>query len=475
MIKPVFQTLLLFILTGIASPVYAGVRLPAIVSDHMVLQQNSMAKIWGWCDESKITVKVSWEPGKKYQAAVIGGKWLVPVNTPAAGGPYEITIFSPAETIRLHDILIGEVWLCSGQSNMQMSFRGYDSQPVYGSNDVVANSANAGIRLFTVKRKTSPLPLDDCEGQWVLSNPATVIGFSAVAYVYGKYLQDVLKIPVGLIHSSWGGSPAEAWTDGKTLQEFPEIDLSERTPANRLHKTPSYLYNAMIHPLIHFGIRGAIWYQGEDNRANPSLYRQLFPAMIKNWRDLWQQGDFPFYFVQIAPYKYDATVNTAYLREAQLETMRSVANTGMAVTIDIGEYATIHPGEKITVGKRLAYWALAKTYGMEGIAFSGPVYKTMEVKENKAILRFEYADNGFTTLGKPLDGFMVAGSDKHFYPAVAIIKGKTVEVSCDSVQQPVAVRYGWSNFSVGTLYNNAALPASSFRTDDWGDGLNVQK
>jgi sialate O-acetylesterase len=465
--KYAFKIFWLCFLAPVTTSVYADIQLPAIVSDHMVLQQNSTVKIWGWSDESSITVTVSWEPEKEYRAAVIQGKWLVSVDTPGAGGPYRITIASVAQTITLDDILLGEVWLCSGQSNMQMSFRGYDSQPVYGSNDMVANSADADIRLFTVTRKTGPQPERDCKGTWALAHPATVIGFSAVAYAYGKYLHDVLHVPVGLIHSSWGGSPAEAWMDAETLKKFPEVDLSERTPANRIHKTPAYLFNAMIYPIINFGIRGAIWYQGEENRTNPALYRRLFPAMIENWRALWQQGDFPFYFVQIAPYKYNDKVNTAYLREAQLEAMHTVNNTGMAVTMDVGEYETIHPGEKITVGKRLAYWALAKTYQLDGIAFSGPVYKTMEVKESKAVLRFDYADNGFTTLGNPLNGFTVAGSDRRFYPAAAVIKGKTLEVTCDSVPQPVAVRYGWDNFIVGTLFNNAGLPASSFRTDDW--------
>jgi sialate O-acetylesterase len=465
--KYVFQILALYVLGSITTSVYAGIQLPAIISDHMVLQRNSTVKIWGWSDESKITVKVGWAPDKEYHATITNGKWLIPVQTPDAGGPYDITIASTAETIVLSDVLLGEVWLCSGQSNMQMSFRGYDSQPVYGSNDVVANSTDSDIRLFTVTRKTSPQPVNDCEGVWKPSHPSSVIDFSAVAYVYGKYLHEVLHVPVGLIHSSWGGSPVEAWMDGETLGNFPEIDLSEQTPANRIHKTPTYLFNAMIYPIIDFGIRGVIWYQGEENRTNPALYRRLFPAMIENWRTLWQQGDFPLYFVQIAPYKYNSKVNTAYLREAQLKTMYALNNTGMAVTMDIGEYETIHPGEKITVAKRLAYWALAKTYQLDGIIYSGPVYKIMEVKGDKTILHFDYADNGFTTLGKPLDGFAVAGSDRRFYPATAVIKGKTIEVTCDSVPQPVAVRYGWENFITGTLFNNAGLPASSFRTDEW--------
>jgi sialate O-acetylesterase len=467
--KYIFQMLILPVLVCITISVYAGIQLPAVISDHMVLQQNSAVKIWGWSDESSITVKVSWAPDKEYPATVTNGKWLIPVQTPGAGGPYDITIASTAETIVLSDVLIGEVWLCSGQSNMQMSFRGYDSQPVYGSNDVVANSTDSDIRLFTVARKTSPQPVNDCEGAWKPALPSSVIDFSAVAYLYGKYLHEVLRVPIGLIHSSWGGSPVEAWMDGETLGNFPEIDLSEQTPANRIHKTPAYLFNAMIYPIIDFGIRGVIWYQGEENRTNPALYRRLFPAMIENWRTLWQQGDFPFYFVQIAPYKYNSKVNTAYLREVQLKTMYAVNNTGMAVTMDIGEYETIHPGEKITVAKRLAYWALAKTYQLDGIIYSGPVYKIMEVKGNKAILHFDYADNGFTTLGKPLDGFVVAGSDRRFYPAMAVIKGKTIEITCDSVSQPVAVRYGWENFTVGTLFNNAGLPASSFRTDEWDE------
>ena len=324
--------------------------------------------------------------------------------------------------------------------------------------------------MFTVKKDRSATPNDDCTGHWSVSNPADVANFSAIAYVFGKYLYDVLGVPIGLIHSTWGGTPAQAWMDRKVLEkDFNEIDLSVLNNKKVSPVYPTVLFNAMINPILGYSMRGVIWYQGEStiNRTKPKQYSRLFPALIHNWRDLWGEGDFPFYFVQIAPYKYDSTNNSAYQREAQLKSMLSTPNTGMAVTLDIGEYDNIHPAEKTLVGKRLAYWALAKTYGVKGIGFCGPVYREMTIKGNEAILTFDYAKNGFSTFGKALDGFTVAGKDKVFYPAKAKIGRNEIDVSCDQVLHPKAVRYCWKNFVVGSLYNTSGLPASSFRTDNW--------
>lgn len=462
--------LLLFLSILLMSNGYtkAAIRFPAVIGDHMVLQQNTEVVLWGWADQGEpISVQATWLPGKNYTAtAAADGKWNVKIPTPAAGGPYEMTFHSFSDRKTIKDVLIGEVWICSGQSNMEMPLKGFTSQPVDGSNDIIAQSDNRQLRLFTVKRNTSWTPLPDCEGNWVLSVPKEAASFSAVAYMYGSYLQKVLKVPVGLIHSSWGGTPAEAWTDRETLEESFK-DIPVRILEKRIHRSPSVLYNAMIHPLIPYTFRGVIWYQGEGNRKAPTQYRSLFPAMIANWRQKWGIGDFPFYFVQIAPYKYDDKKNSAELREAQLQTMLHTPNTGMAVTMDVGEYESIHPKNKTAVAKRLAYWALAKTYGMEGIEYCGPIFKAMQTEDNHAILEFDFAPNGLSSFGKPLDGFTIAGSDRKFYPAAAVIKGKNLIVSSDSVAQPVAVRYGWSNYAEGCLFNNAGLPASSFRTDNW--------
>ena len=447
----------------------ADLKLPAVVGSHLVLQQQSNAAIWGWAKTgATISVQASWI-GKTVKTTVgSDGKWKLNLQTPVAGGPYEIKI-SADTTYILKDVMIGEVWVCSGQSNMQMTFNGDNSQPVVGSNDYIAHGNNNNIRLFTVKRKFSVTTLDDCEGSWSVSNPEDVGNFSAVAYIFGKYIQEVLNVPVGLIHTSWGGTPAESWTDEATLKSgFKEFDLSLlNTPDNVKATSPTVLFNGMINPILNFAIRGAIWYQGESNRTKPEQYAKLFPAMIQNWRERWKQGEFPFYFVQIAPYKYNTIANSAYLREAQLKTMQTVANTGMAVTMDIGEYDCIHPAEKIPVGKRLAYWALAKTYGMDGLSYSGPVFKEMTVKENKATLTFDYAEFGMSSFGKELQGFVVAGDDKQFHPAKAVISGTNLEVWSEEVKNPVAVRYCWENYAAGTLFNTAGLPSSSFRTDDW--------
>ncbi len=458
---------LCILFTG-SSSVGASIRFPSVIGDHMVLQRNATVKLWGWADTGeRISVHTGWNPDAVYTVNPSeDGKWEVSITTPDAGGPYELSFQSANDYKTIQGVLIGEVWLCSGQSNMEMPLKGFASQPVYGSNDIIAQSDNPNIRLFTVQRNTSPNPLDDCEGSWKRSSPKETAGFSAVAYIYGAYLQKILNVPVGLIHSSWGGTPAEAWTDKETLENsFKDIPI--RIIEKNIHRSPTVLYNAMIHPLVPYSIRGVIWYQGEGNRMEPAQYARLFPAMITNWRQKWGFGEFPFYFVQIAPYKYDDKKNSAELREAQLHTLLHTPNTGMAVTMDVGEYGTIHPGNKTAVAKRLAYWALAKTYGMEGIEYCGPIYKSIQIDGTKAIVSFDFALNGLTSLGKPMEGFTVAGNDRKFYPAEAVIKGKNLIVVSDSVAAPVAVRYGWRNFIKGNLYNNAGLPASSFRTDNW--------
>ncbi len=449
----------------------ASLKLPAIISSGMVLQQQKTVMLWGWAKQGQnVVVATSWNRSKYSVKTAADGSWKVSITTPAAGGPYAITIRADT-TLVLSDVLIGEVWMCSGQSNMEMPLKGYASQPVAGSNDYIARSADSQIRLFTVQRKISMRPEEDCSGEWQVAGPGSIAGFSAVAYFYGKYLRDVLQVPIGLVHASWGGTPAQSWISSPAIEEHfrEEIGLFDLRGGTVNQRSPSVLYNGMVHPLVKFVIRGAIWYQGEADRMRPRQYARLFPAMIRDWRDQWGVGDFPFYFVQIAPYRYDSTVNSAFLREVQLRTMQQVPNTGMAVAIDVGDYNSIHPPDKAVIGARLAYWTLAKTYGIDGISFSGPVFRDMKIDENKIRLFFDYAESGFLGLGQELDGFTVAGSDRIFYPEVAQVNRKEncIEIICRNVNEPVAVRYGWGNYIRATLYNTAGLPASSFRTDSW--------
>lgn len=448
----------------------AGLQLPAILSSHMVLQQNETVRIWGWADQGvTVGVKAGWDNHFSYSVASENNTWEVKIKTPSAGGPHNLVI-SADTLIVLTDIMIGEVWICSGQSNMEMPLKGYASQPVLGSNDYILESGKHEIRLFQVGEAASARPESDCAGTWDVSQPSSVADFSAVAYLFGRYLFNALEVPIGLIDVSWDGTPVHSWTEKEVIQKkFKNIDLTVLDKGQISKRSPTALFNGMIHPLVKYAIKGVIWYQGEADRYRPEIYERLFSEMIASWRMHWGSGNIPFYFVQIAPYKYDSSCNAAYLREAQLQTMLKVPKTGMVVTTDIGEYDCIHPAEKETVGKRLAYWALADTYHIQGIKYCGPVFKRMEIKQKKVIIYFDHSENGFTSFGSKLEGFSIASYDKRFYPAEAVINRKenSIEVSSKKVELPVAVRYCWGNFIRGNLYNTAGLPASPFRSDDW--------
>ncbi len=646
---------ILIIMGGLAG---AKVKLPAIFSDSMVLQQKSDVAVWGQADVGeKVYVLGSWMKSVVSTKAGKDGQWQVKIKTPEAGGPYTLTIQGKNKQT-LHEVLIGEVWVCSGQSNMELPLRSADN-----AQEEIKAADFPQIRLFTVQRFSAMTPQEDCVGQWKMCSPDTVGSFSAVGYLFGRELHQKLNVPVGLIHTSWGGTPVEAWTSEKTLKSFkaykpifekmkeaerpvseeiktqneravaewdekvsaidpgtqqnwqdPKLDVSdwknidlpqvwsgtelekvdgivwyrrvtnlpppwmrmdmevylgsiddadtvwfngvkigsttvydqERRyiiPRSVLHvgsnviavrvfdnyleggftgtedqmrigpvgadikiyatlagknkwkykaslldkelpalpkvskgqfnkNAPTTLYNGMISPLVPFGIAGAIWYQGEANIARPAEYAKLFPAMIADWRKRWAIGDFPFYWVQIAPYSSRNGVgggNSAYLREAQMKALDAVKNGGMAITMDIGVEDNIHPTNKQDVGKRLAALALAKTYQQKDIAYSGPVYKKMAVEGQKARLYFDYTYGELSAREGHLADFTIAGADKKFFPAEAVIDGDTIVVSSPQVQKPVAVRYAWSNWAAGTLFNKEKLPASSFRTDKWND------
>ncbi|MHB9012192.1 MAG: sialate O-acetylesterase [Ignavibacteriaceae bacterium] len=456
-----------------ALSVSAKITLPAIIQSNMVLQQQSKVLLWGNArSNSKVTINASWSNSLYITKADADGSWKTTIKTPSAGGPYEIT-FSDGDRLKLTNILIGEVWICSGQSNMEIPVIGYSfwPAPILNSNDIILNANNSQIRLFHVERAFSKTPLKDCNGTWEESNTQTVREFSAVGYLYAKILQQKLKVPVGIIESAVGATVIETWMNKNSLAAFPEINSLNPTDTSKMDKNnPTVAFNGMINPLAGFCIKGVIWYQGEQNCFEPKLYDKLMSAMVKGWRELWGQGNLPFYYVQIAPYKYPQGELVPFLREAQLKAMKEIPNSGMVVSLDVGSKYTIHPPDKLTISKRLAYWALAKTYGWKGLAYSGPIYKDMKISGNSIKVYFDHDSTGLTSYGKELSCFEIAGKDKIFHPAKAkIMRDGTdiVIVQSDSVQSPVAVRYGFKDWVTGDLYNVVGLPASPFRTDDW--------
>jgi sialate O-acetylesterase len=669
--KHIIKFLFLVSLFAACSGRQEELKLPALFSDHMVLQQQAEVPIWGWAAPgSKIRITASWGQ-KAATKAGKDGKWQVKLKTPASGDIQTIRITNGKQTVLLEDVALGEVWLCSGQSNMEMPLAGWPpNDTINNSATEIASASYPNLRMFTVDKTVSVTPQDICSGSWKVCDPENAGAFSATAYFFGKELHRELGVPVGLIHTSWGGTPAESWTHLDYLSEVPgyekvkaqfeeargkiavynawldslrivkpdsensvdpyqNIDLGDsqlkntdyedsdwdtlsvpsflenrlgyfdgaiwfrkefsfngdiNSPDYKLYlgpiddldatylngtriggfekegswqvirsypipqgilrqgnnilavrvidlrggggiygnkkpgilkndKTivnlggswkykpvalisgngfyifgegrrsfqsmpetgiqlspnmPSALYNAMIAPLIPFAIKGAIWYQGESNVGRGKQYRILFPAMIRSWREQWKQGDFPFYYVQIAPYNYDEKVPgiTAELREAQLLTMQ-VDNTGMVVTMDIGKPYNIHPGNKQEVGRRLSLWALAKTYGRDSLVYSGPVFSKMDVTGNKAIVYFTNTGSGLYCPDKELSHFELAGNDLKFFPATAVIYQNTVVVQSPKVKEPKIVRYSWSDKAEPNLFNREGLPASPFRSAEW--------
>jgi len=460
---------LFIVLVLFSGNLFAQVQLPALFSDNMVLQQQFEVPFWGWANAGEIVVVTgSWNNTAKETVTEPNGKWELELQTPKAGGPYFVTINNDT----LHNVMIGEVWICSGQSNMQWALdQSMDSE------EEIPNANFPGIRFFYLARQLSDEPQKDCHAYWTACKPETAKDFSAVAYYFGKQLHQDLNVPVGLIHTSWGGSSAQAWVSEEVLKSDPDYAIyyekqqkaEEKAKRGTLtinQQSPNCLYNAMIAPLIPFGIRGAIWYQGESNTGNAKLYEKLFPRMITNWRNDWGQGDFPFYFVQLAPYEYDTPLVGAKLRDAQRKSLK-VPKTGMAVIMDIGDPDNIHPVNKHDVGHRLALWALAKDYGKSDLVFSGPLYKSKQVEDRKIRLLFDYVESGLVSTGGKLTQFEIAGNDQEFYPAKAKIENETIVVSARKVSNPVAVRFAFHNADEPNLFNKEGLPASSFRTDDW--------
>lgn len=465
----------LFLLTALfaaATTINAKVVLPKIFASGMVMQQQTDANLWGEA-KADATVKIATSWNKKTVSVKAGndGKWAAKIQTPAAGGPYSIT-FNDGEKTVIDNILVGELWICSGQSNMEMPMKGFKNQPVENAVEDILHSGDNKMRLFTVKRTSLFQPATDVVGEWKEASPEAVRNFSATAYYFGRELRRMLNVPVGLIVTSWGGSSCEAWMNRDWLKAFPQIELpaSQETIKSK-NRTATVLYNGILRPLIGVSMRGVIWYQGEENVSRSGYYADLFSRMIKGWREEWKEGDFPFYYCQIAPYDYNiigwGQYNSAFLREQQAKAEKMNKNVGMACLMDAGLEYGIHPRKKQLAGMRLALLALDKTYGIKGITSETARYKDVEFKGDTAVITFERA--GMWVYGK--DGlksnlFEVAGEDRVFHPAKAWIERSKLYVKCDEVKKPVAVRYAFKDWADGDLFCDG-LPVSSFRTDNW--------
>ena len=491
----------------------AEVKTPSIFGSGMVLQRGIDVPVWGWADAGeKVTVKFR-------DQAVSGtansdGKWQVKLKPVKVGDAGVLTVSGKNNELKFDDVLVGEVWVCSGQSNM-----GWTVERSLDSDLEIAAADYPEIRLFQVPLVTADTPQEDVDASWRVCAPDNISTFSAVGYYFGRNLHQVLDVPVGMVMTAWGGTRAEAWTSPEAMASTDELkpivdtwdERAARYDADKAKATfdaamkkwqdqvkkaraagrsiprrPQFvgpprldrhhfstLYNAMVHPLAPYAIKGAIWYQGESNSGRAYQYRTLMPTMIQSWRDTWEQGDFPFYQVQLA--NYQAIVdepgesNWAELREAQTMAGERIPNVDAACITDLGAAKDIHPKDKQNVADRLARLALVNEYGVDSIVKKGPTFKSMNVNGNKATIEFETYGSPLTTYYRePLSGFAIAGEDKQWQWAEAEITGKTtVEVSHPDIKKVNAVRYNWANNPQGTLFNEAYLPAYPFRTDDW--------
>lgn len=508
------KRLLLCWMAALALPQVASadLKMASIFGDHMVVQRDHPIRVWGWT-EPGTEVRVTMADDAATGTADDSGRFDVSLDPLPAGGPHEMVVEAD-ETETFEDVLVGEVWVCSGQSNM--------AWPVAQANDPDLESMTAkfpNIRLISVPRVGTQEPQDDFNGAWEACTPESVTAFSAVGYFFGRQLHQTLDVPVGLIDNAWGGSAAEAWVNRDVLERHDKYDellahwdrIAEnydheaataryeanrqrwidggrggrppRAPRNPLtgNHRPANIYNGVLRPTIGYSIRGVIWYQGESNASRAYQYRDLFPLMIQNWRDEWGQGDFPFYWVQLADFRAEvgqpAESDWAELREAQTMAISKLPNTGEAVILDLGEASDIHPRNKQDVAKRLSRWALAKDYGYE-IPYRSPTYREMSVEDGKAVVRFDHVGGGLDTFDvSELIGFAVAGEDRKFVNAEArIVPGSkdTIEVWSDQVDKPVAVRYAWADNPVCNVQSQEGLPMTPFRTDDW-DGVTAGK
>jgi sialate O-acetylesterase len=514
--------LLLAAVATLASSARAEIKLHPLFADHMVLQQQSEVKVWGKASANQlVTVTLKLAKADSPTASIAAtadanGNWIALLKTPAAGSDYELNVTAGTDKTTLKDVAVGEVWVCSGQSNMEWKL---NQLPKDDQGKKVAEaSTNKNIRLFTVPNRPSgkpeyDFPVTEKEGKWLECNPANSINFSAVGYFFGRDIEKEMKVPVGLISSDWGGTSCQSWTSRETLTSISELKYyvealdnavknydpakadeafkkaqenykavaekakaEGKTPPRQPQKqghphsgpTTTTLFNGMIAPIKDYRIKGAIWYQGESNAGAAAEYYTLFPAMIQDWRSQWGY-EFPFFTVQLAPFKGGASgVDYAELRDAQLHATKVLKQSGIAIITDSGDETDIHPQQKEPVGKRLALSARAMAYG-QNVVYRGPSYRTHSFESAKGVVEFENIGGGLMKKGDTLNGFSVCGEDRKFYPATATIDGSRVVITSDQVKQPVAIRFGWTNFAKPELnfFNKEGLPAEPFRTDNF--------
>jgi len=483
-----YRTIILLVLATFVSKASAGIRLPAIIGENMVLQRGIKVPLWGWADPGEI-IYIDFQNETFKTQADRAGKWSTRIRSYRAGGPYHMRIRSASSDITFNNILLGDVWVCSGQSNMEFGI-----QTEKHAQQEIPEASDSLIRMFYVPMAFSKDPKADIvrgqgasrNGKWIVCSPAAMEdtkwawhGFSAAGYYFAKTLRNSAGSPVGMIGTYKGGTPAQAWISPEGLQKKPAFTNYLNTETATGFSSPSGLFNAMVQPLINYGIKGVIWYQGESNGdklAQALEYPRLFSRLISDWRHQWSQGNFPFLYVQLASFRKPAQTASEgiwpWVREAQLLTL-SVPNTAMVVTTDLGDALDIHPGNKKDIGMRLALAARKVAY-KEKLVYSGPVYRSMKVTKDTIVLHFSHIGSGLRSAGplftgleipKQLKGFGIAAADGRFVWANAVINGSTVKVWSPEIADPVAVRYNWADNPAGTLYNEEGLPATPFRTD----------
>lgn len=460
------QILLNIILLFIFIPNGFGkIVLSTVFSDNMVLQQNSEVAIWGWgMPGEKIKIVAGWN-SKDTVVAVPdnNAKFQVNLKTIQAGGPYTVKLIGTSK-ITLKNVMLGEVWLCSGQSNMEWNV----DHGITNGEQEAANATNKDIRIFHVQKIGADVPQQNCQGTWKVCSPETMRESSALGYFFAREIQEKLNVPVGIIISAWGGTPIEVWMEINSIIQNPELDKNKiNWPDASRPDESGKLYNSMINPLIPYGIAGAIWYQGESNTMNSSAYASMMKTMIEGWRKDFKK-DFPFYFVQIAPFDYWKDADARLLREQQEIASKTIPNTGMVVISDlVDDVKDIHPKNKQDVGIRLANYALVEIYKKEIGAYKSPMYQTMQFEKSKVRLTFSNVPTGLKSTGKTPEKFLIAGEDHNFVSATAKIDGKTILLSSKMVKNPVAVRYCFDNASLPDVFSTEGLPLAAFRTDNW--------
>lgn len=463
----------------------AKLTMGPLFSNGMVLQQKESVNIWGWSDAgAKVSITTSWGAKATAQADQ-KGVWRTKIQTPEATfTPQNLQITSGKDKVQIQDVLIGEVWFASGQSNMEMPLKGFDSCPTEGSNEAISLAGKYSGKVHFVTVPTSPqkLPTDTVTVKWENCTAQTAGSFCAAAYFFGIHLQESLNVPVGLINSSLGATRVEGWTPEELLRNYPDIDLSEKVfkdvgnipdPYNIQRDLPLVFYNGMIHPFVGYGIKGFLWYQGEANVTyQADKYAERFTNMVREWRQRWGMGDLPFYYVEIAPYEYwwaKPPIFSCFLREQQFKAQSMLPNMGMVCSNDLVhdyEYWQIHPCMKKEVGDRLCYWALAEAYGISSVHCKSPSYKSMAIEGNKIMITFDNAENGLDRNVK-IEGFEICGPDSVFHKAHVGTSGNRVSVQANEVKEPVAVRYCYKPWQLGNLKSNYGLPVIPFRTDDF--------